>query len=374
MVRWRKTGQPLWWFALLLGSCWPAFAQDTRTVTEPSIPQACTVLQAQQAIVNGEPANETMSDTARIQAALNAVAGTCASGYSVELIANGANNAFLTGPLTLPANVTLVVDGGVTMFGSRNPADYQVSTAGAETCGTVGTAGNGCQPLISSTGANSGVMGYGIIDGRGQDKLLINGAPASYSWWDQAGTAQNVSGSQNNPILVMANGANFTLYKITVRNSPMFHIKWSGNITTRTGFTAWGVKVITPFTARNSDGIDPSGANITVTNSSLSDGDDMVAVSASSASQNVTVQNSNTYSGHGISVGSYTQGGLTNMLVQNITQMGTAADGNGGGLRIKTAQDRGGLVQNVTYQNICSANVKSPIYLSPYYNTNSGTS
>jgi hypothetical protein len=349
-------------------------AQDTRTVTEPVIPVACSVLAAQQGITGGEPATETVFDTSRIQAALNAAASDCAAGSSVELTTSGENNAFLIGSVVIPGNVTLVVDGGVTVFGSRNPADYQVSTAGAETCGTVGTVGNGCSPLISATSANSGLMGYGVIDGRGQDRLLVNGTAASYSWWDQAGTAQNVGGDQNNPILVMGNAANLTLYKITLRNSPMFHVKWSGNSTTKTGFTAWGVKVITPFTARNSDGIDPSGGNITITNSSLSDGDDMVAVSAASASQNITVQNTNTYSGHGISVGSYTQGGLSNMLVQNITQMGTAADGNGGGLRIKTSQDRGGLVQNVTYQNICSANVKSPIYLSPYYNTNSGTS
>ena len=150
-----------------------------------------------------------------------------------------------------------------------------------------------------------------------------------YSWWDQAGTAQNTSGgAQNNPILMSASGANLILYKITVRNSAMFHVKWSGNLTTKTGFTAWGVKVITPFTARNSDGIDPSGLNISILNSSLSDGDDDVAVSASNPAQNITVQNVNTYSGHGISVGSITKGGLTNMLVQNITQMGTAADKN----------------------------------------------
>jgi hypothetical protein len=346
-----------------------AYSQDTRTVTEPVIPTGCTVLAAQQGIAGGEPTSETTFDTSRLQTALSATGVSC-----VELTASGTNNAFLIAPITVPAGVTLVVDGGVTLFGSRNPADYQVSTAGVETCGTVGTAGNGCNPLLSSTGSNSAIMGYGIIDGRGQDKLLVNGAAASYSWWDNAGTAQNNGGSQNNPILLQASGGSLTLYKITFRNSPMFHVKWSGNTTTRSGFTAWGVKVITPFTARNSDGIDPSGGNITVTNSSLSDGDDMVAVSASGAAANITVQNTNTYSGHGISVGSYTQGGLTNMLVQNITQMGTAADGNGGGLRIKTSQDRGGLVQNVTYQNICSANVKSPIYLSPYYNTNAGTS
>ncbi|HSY68714.1 MAG TPA: glycosyl hydrolase family 28 protein [Edaphobacter sp.] len=348
-----------------------AFAQDSRTVTEPIIPPSCMVLQAQQMIVNGEPASETTLDTSRLQSAL---AG-CASGQAVELSTSGTNNVFLIGPITLPAGVTLLVDGGVTVFGSRNPADYQVTTAGAETCGTVGTAGNGCLALITASAANAAIMGYGVIDGRGQDKLLVKGVVATYSWWDNAGTAQLTSGgAQNNPILVSANAANLILYKITFRNSPMFHVKWSGNLTNKTGFTAWGVKVITPFSTRNTDGIDPSGLNISILNSSISDGDDNVAVSASSPAQNITVSNVNTYSGHGISIGSITKGGLTNMLVENIVQMGTAIDKNGIGLRIKAQQSNGGLVQNVTYQNVCSANNKVAIYLSPYYSTSAGTS
>jgi polygalacturonase len=342
--------------------------QDTRTVTEPSFPASCSVLQAQQAITNGEPSSETTFDTGRLQAALNG----CATGQAVELKPSGANNAFLIQPITIPTGVTLLVDGGVTVFASRNPADYQI--AGNEVCGTVGTAGNGCNPLFNIAGntasSGAGIMGYGIIDGRGEDKLLINGAASANSWWDIANQAQTNGGSQNNVVLLAASKAsNFTLYKITFKNSPMFHVTWKG----ATGLTVWGAKIITPFSARNSDGIDPSGSNITITNSSISDGDDDVAVSASSASSNITISNDNTYSGHGISVGSFTQGGLTNMLVTNINQAGTAADSNGIALRLKTAIDRGGLLQNVTYQNICMQNHKTLISITPFYNSNSGT-
>src|ERR1700721_1988262 len=93
----------------------------------------------------------------------------------------------------------------------------------AETCGTVGTAGNGCMALITAGAANSAIMGYGIIDGRGEDKLLVNGVAATYSWWDQAGNAQLKNGAQNNPILVSARGANLILYKITFKDYPVFH-------------------------------------------------------------------------------------------------------------------------------------------------------
>ena len=345
-----------------------AHSQDTRTVTEPLFPASCTVLQAQQSIANGEPTSETTFDTSRLQSALN----NCATGQAVELQTSGTNNAFLIQPITIPTGVTLLVDGGVTVFASRNPADYQI--AGNEVCGTVGTAGNGCNPLFNIAGnaasSGAGIMGYGIIDARGEDKLLINGVASTNSWWDIANAAQTNGGNQNNVVLLAAsNASNFTLYKITFKNSPMFHVTWKN----ATGLTVWGAKIITPFSARNSDGIDPEGSNITITHSSISDGDDNVAVSASSASSNITISNDDTYSGHGISVGSYTEGGLTNMLVTNINQAGTAADGNGIALRLKSSIDRGGLVQNVTYENICMQNHKTLISITPFYNSNSGT-
>jgi polygalacturonase len=342
-----------------------AQGQDTRTVVEPVFPQSCSVLQAQQPIANGEPTSETIFDTARLQSALN----SCPTGQAVELQSSGANNAFLIQPITIPTGITLLVDGGVTVFASRNPADYQVS--GAETCGTAGTAGNGCNPLFNIAGgkasSGAGIMGYGLIDGRGEDKLLINGTASANSWWDIANQADVNGGAQNNFVLLAASKAsNFTLYKITLKNSAMFHVTWKG--TGANGLTAWGVKIIAPFSARNSDGIDPDGSNITITNSSISDGDDNVAVSASSPSSNITISNDNTYSGHGISVGSFTSGGLTNMLVMNINQAGTAADGNGIALRLKTSPDRGGVLQNVTYQNICMQNHRTLISITPFYN------
>ena len=141
-------------------------------------------------------------------------------------------------------------------------------------------------------------------------------------------------------MLAASKASNFTLYKITFKNSPMFHVTWKGSGSN--GLTVWGMKIITPFSARNSDGIDPDGSNITITNSSISDGDDNIAISASSVASNITISNDNTYSGHGISVGSITMGGLSNMLVTNINQAGTAIDGNGIALRLKATPSNGG--------------------------------
>jgi hypothetical protein len=337
---------------------------DTRTVTEPVFPASCAVLASQQAIVSGGPASETAFDTTRIQAALTA----CPAGQGVELTTSGTNDAFLIQPLNIPAGVGLIVDGGVSVFASRNPTDYQ--TASTELCGSYGSAGNGCNVLLNFIkGTGSGLYGFGVIDARGGSTMLGGPNPGE-TWWANADKADTAVLGQDNPILMKPSSANsFTMYKITLRNSPEFHVGWSG-----TGLTVWGVKISTPFPAHNTDGIDPTGTNVTITNSSISDGDDDVAVGASSASANVTVSNTVTYSGHGISVGSYTGGGLTNFLVTNVNMAGTASDTNATGLRLKSSEDRGGLVQTVTYQNICIRDIHFPLQVNPFYNTNTGTS
>jgi len=336
---------------------------DSRTVTEPVFPASCSVLAAQQAIVSGGPASETSFDTSRVQTALTA----CPSGQAVELTVAGTNNAFLIQPLTIPSGVGLIVDGGVTVFASRNPADYQ--TASTEQCGSYGASGNGCSPLlIFSSGTGSGLYGFGVIDARGGSTML-GGPNNGITWWKNADNANTVGQSQDNFVIMKPSNANsFALYKITLRNSPMFHVVWSGN-----GFTAWGVKIATPFPTHNTDGIDPSGTNVTVNQASISDGDDDFAINASSAGSNMTVENSTTYSGHGISIGSYTQGGFNNLLVNNVNMAGTPSDNNATGIRLKSAMDRGGLVQNITYENMCVRDIRYPLQLNPFYNSNAGT-
>jgi polygalacturonase len=345
------------------------FAQDTRTVTEPVFPATCTTLAAQQAIVSGEPASETTLDTTRIQSALTA----CPSGQAVELTASGSNNAFLSGPLTIAPGKTLIVDGGVTLFASRNPADYQV-TGLTEQCGTVGTTGNACNPFITfstnTTSTPAGLMGYGVINGRGGDKIITGGVVNTESWWDLANDARS-GGSQNCPILVqLSHSNNASIYKITLLNSPHFHVKNNSS----TGFTVWDAKISTPWTARNTDGIDPSGVtNMTVRNSFIGDGDDEIAISGSSASTGFSFTNLQLASGHGISIGSITTNGVSNVVADGIYVSGQAADSNQVALRIKSAQDHGGVVNNVTYKNVCIQNTRQAIQLDPFYDNNAGT-
>jgi polygalacturonase len=364
---------------LLLASAPLLCAQDSRKVAEPTFPAACTTLNAQLSISNGEPSSETAFDTSRIQSALN----NCASGSAVELAAAGTNNGFLIQPISIPSGVTLLVDAGVTVFASRNPADYQNS--GSAKCGVVSDNGGGCHSLITSKRTTgSGIMGYGVIDGRGWDNLILNGATQNYSWYSntQKAYVPRPVLNQNNFDMIDLNQANnFTLYKITIKDSPEFNIHWygqnGGSVTN--GLTIWGIKIISPNNISNTDGIDPTdnSSNITITDSFISNGDDHVAISSTAEGNpvsNVSITNLHTYSGFGISIGSRTQGGINNVLVDNVVQSGWYPNHASAGIKIKSASDRGGVVNNITYQHICQQNEGAAIRIYPYYIKSSDTS
>jgi sugar lactone lactonase YvrE len=369
----------------------PAVATgDSRTVTEPVIPAVCATLNASLTSVSDDLPTSvdgtiTNPDGARIQSALNSCANT---NQVVQLSVDGAgHNAYLTGPLNMPSGVTLLVDPGVFVYFSRNAQDYDV-VPGTHTCGTVNnnSATSSCLPLININGvSNVGIMGYGKLDGRGGDTLLNAIAPyQGQSWWGLSAIA-NSGGSQQNPRFIQLNKAtNVTLYKITLRNSPLFHVSGAAN-----GLTAWDVKIVTPTSSRNTDGIDPDQAqNFTITRSWISDGDDNVAVgasgSASSASVNMSITNNHFFAGHGESIGSYTSAGVSNILWDsNISSgNGTAgagssvsntADSNSTGIRIKSGYDRGGVVQNIQYSNSCYQYHPTEIQFTPVYDTTPGT-
>jgi polygalacturonase len=103
-------------YVVLLAFSLPA--QDTRNVTEPVIPAPCAALTAR---LSTAGIDETALDTNRIQQAID----SCPAGHAVKLVAHGNFNAFLSGPLQLRSGVTLQVDKGAILFGSRNPRDYE---------------------------------------------------------------------------------------------------------------------------------------------------------------------------------------------------------------------------------------------------------
>ena len=204
-------------------------------------------------------------------------------------------------------------------------------------------------------------MGDGTIDARGGEKYLGKDVSA----WDLAEDARTGGSQQVFRILVADTADNFTLYRITLKNSPNFHVSYGhGN-----GFTVWGVKIDTPKRlARNTDGVDPGqgSKNITITHSFIRTGDDNVAIKGGPGGvTNMTVAHNHFYWGHGMSIGSETNGGVSAIRVTDLS-----LDGPDSGIRIKSMGTRGGLVHDLIYDDICIRDSAHPIDITSAYSAN----
>ena len=77
---------------------------------------------------------------------------------------------------------------------------------------------------------------------------------------------------------------------------------------------------------------------------------------------NMTVIHNHFYWGHGMSIGSETNGGVSGIRVEDLS-----LDGPDNGLRIKSNPTRGGLVEDVVYHDICIRDSKYPILFDSTY-------
>jgi polygalacturonase len=331
----------------------PAFTATCDNLgPEPSIPPTCTTVAATKTATGGVPDDETL-DSATIQAAID----TCPVGQSVRLATEGAKNAFVSGPLFLRNGVTLWVDAGVTLYASHNPRDFD---AKAGQCGLNGTGTAACFGLVNATAVlDAGLMGAGTLDGRGGEPVTGD----TRTWW-QLNTA--FDGGLAAPRLVQTGGsANFTLYQVTLRNAAKFHV---GLLTTN-GYKVWGITINTPDAAPNSDGVDPYGSrNGIIAYNKITTGDDNIAIKGSGPVVNLVIAHNHFGTGHGMSIGSETNAGVSNVQVCDLS-----LDGTHNGLRIKSDVSRGGLVQGISYTDVCMRNVAHPLVFDPFYSNVTGT-
>lgn len=390
---------------------WPAAALGDAALTglEPAMPATvCASLPASLArnaagLLDArldDAAASSQPDAARIQAALDA----CPAGQAVKLVAGSqGQNAFLSGPLSLPGKVSLWIEGGVTVFASRRPADYQI--AGKNACGEASASDNGCLALITTTPDGNGLYGDGVIDGRGGAVLTSGAYAGRLSWWDVGAltkTGGRAMSSQNNPRLVQVNnGSGFTFYRLSLQNAPKFHLVSSGV----DGVTVWGAKLLspsleysvagyrcpagstpvvsgapnldrpstcfTPETVKNTDGIDPGQSkNVLIAYSHISVGDDGIAVKSHGGKTgpvgNLRIWHNRMYFTHGMSIGSETDSGVDGVSIRDLAIDGYDM-GATSGLRIKSDDSRGGEVKNVVADGVCVRRVQQPIAIDSYY-------
>ncbi|HWY77674.1 MAG TPA: glycosyl hydrolase family 28 protein, partial [Verrucomicrobiae bacterium] len=299
-----------------------ACAQSQFPPPQPTIPAGIYNVTNYGAVGDGSTINTTA-----IQNAIAAAVASAAKGGTVEIPGPG---TYLSGPLTMKSSINLQVDAGATL----QMLPY-ASWPGTTT-------------FITGSGLHDvEISGAGAIDGQGTD------------WWN----AYNSNKISRPNFINFSGTTRILIQNITLQNPPTFHLMLKGN---NANITIQGITINTPGApgvAPNTDGMDLASTNVLVRNCSISDGDDNIEIGGSQPCAYVTVTNCSFGFGHGVSIGSITSGGVSNVLVTDCTFTNTS-----NGIRMKSDNDRGGIVQNLSYRNLTMTNVGYPVTIYSYYN------
>ena len=302
----------------------------------------------------GAKGDGTHLDTEAIQKALDACGGT---GGTVKFPAG----TYLSQPLTLRTKTTLQLDAGATLKATDEPKDFLPEDVAWDDI-LNGSKKGPLAPFISGKDLTDIIIcGQGTIDGSGA------------KWWIPAEAARRKKSGYTLPrpnLIVLTRVQHLEVTGVTLQNSPKFHLVPDDC----QDVLIAGVTILAPEHAANTDAIDPSSCkNVLITNCTIDVGDDNVAIKAGKkiagrefASEDITVTDCTFLHGHGMSIGSETDGGVRNVIVKNCTFENTE-----NGLRIKSQRGKGGLVENISYSDITMKNVNPAITLTCYYMNNS---
>jgi polygalacturonase len=270
-----------------------------------------------------------------------------------------AAGTYKTQSFTLTSHMDLHLDAGATIKAPETFEEYGIPDPN-KAAATPPAEGRGgfarTAPLISCPAGTTdlAITGSGTIDGSG----------AMFWIWSDKAARRYPPGRAivPRPMLVVLSGVQrLHVDGITLTNSPMFHLVPRGQ-----DITIENIRIEAPSDAPNTDAMDPGGQRIVIRNCEIDTGDDNVALQ--SGSHDVLIEDLTCLHGHGISIGSPTQAGLSHVIVRRCT-----FDGTDNGLRIKSYRGRGGEVHDIRYSDITMKNVRRPFDINMLYNGNANT-
>jgi polygalacturonase len=301
--------------------------------------------------------------TLNTQALQKAIDAAAKKGGVVTL----APGQYLTGSLFLKKGVELHLDKGVTLLGSQDLKDYpdrMTRVAGIEMVWPAALIN-----IIDQD--NVAITGEGTVDGQG--KVFWDSYWALRKDYDKKGLRWIVDYDAKRPrLLVMANSSNITIKGVTLQRSGFWtvHVLYSKNVT------------VDGITVRNNlgghgpstDGIDiDSSSYVLVQNADIDCNDDNFCLKAgrdadglrvNRPAEYIVIQNCVAGAGDGLfTCGSETSGGIRHVIARNLKAKGTKV-----GIRIKSALNRGGTVEDIRVDNIEMDGVGTAILLTMNWN------
>ncbi len=322
--------------------------RGTGSGATPAVVAACTVCE------HGAKSDGLHDDAPAFQAALDVctLVAVPAAGCGTAPVDVAA--VYLVGPVTIPSDRTVVLDGNITTLPpARWPLESNKTLAGCtvQTCRY--------RDLFSGSSNNVTISGSGSIEG---------GGPV---WWHMWADQELMA---HRPMLINLRGDDLTIAgSIYVHNSPGMAVGLSNGVRHRvSGYRAAvdlpGARLLGTTRNRTYESANAAclmlsdATSVHITNVHLVCGDDNIAMNAFAAPfQDVIIEDSYFGWGHGCSIGSMTQAGLHNITVRNVTMNNTGA-----GIHIKSYIGGGGHVE-YTAEDIILHGVENPIRLEQNY-------
>ncbi|KAH7372572.1 hypothetical protein KP509_17G011000 [Ceratopteris richardii] len=265
---------------------------------------------------------------------------------------------WLTGSFNLTSHLTLFLDKGATILASQNLGDWPVVDAlpsygrGRELPG-----GRHISLIHGSNLSDIIITGdNGTIDGQGQ------------VWWElhANGSLDYTRGH----LLELMNSRDVVISNLTFINSPFWtiHPVYCRNVLINY------LTILAPFESPNTDGIDPdSSSRVCIEDCYIENGDDLISIKSGwdqygmnygHRSSKIIIQrlSGQTRSSAGIALGSEMSGGISNVYVVNLKLQHAST-----GIRIKSAQGRGGYIKNIYISDAIFHNVRTAIGFTAFY-------
>jgi polygalacturonase len=319
----------------------------------------------------GAKTDASARSTAAIRAAIQACAK--AGGGTVYFPAG----TYETGAIELASNIVLNIDAGATLRFHTDLSEYPLVPGRSE-----GTEGITPAPLIGGRNLqNVTITGRGTLTTDNAAWVRAMSNPDARAMWtsiqnrlenkekvpeeDYRKAALSLRPSFIRPM----DSKNILIEGIHIIGSSMWviHLLYCQNVVVR------NVTVET-YPSANGDGIDiDSSSDVRVSDSYFDTGDDAIVLKSGKGvdgrrvgrpTENVTITNSTFHRAHGaVVIGSETAGGVRNVVASNIVSTGTEI-----GIRIKSGRSRGGLVENIRFDNwVIDQPLKDGILVTNYY-------
>jgi polygalacturonase len=289
---------------------------------------------------------------------------------------------YISGPIELFSNMTLRLDVGATitfpvaplplvpgrylgvnalvpmpLVGGHDVDNVAVTGRGVLVTGDFAAWGHAYGPPVAAQSGNAnGPLWQHLLD------ALDAGRPVARDEYRAAARELRPS------FICFMNAKNVLVQGVRIVGGPAFvvHLLYSENAAVRN-------VIIQAYPGAHANGIVVDSSRfVRISNDYIDTGDDGIAIKSGKdadglrvnrPSEDVTITNCTVHRAHGaVVIGSETSGSIRNIVADNIT-----ADGTENGIRIKSRRGRGGVVEDVRFDNWTMEKVGTGIILTSYY-------